>query len=514
MISLHLPLLTLLTFLPTLGALVVFTLPQRHARGIALVTSLVGLLLTAFLWHHFDSTSGLIQFEELHAWIPALNVQYRVGIDGLGLLMLLLTAIVTPIGIFASWDIESGHPDKNPRLYFALILLLQTCLFGTFTALNFIHWFLYWELGLIPAFFLIALWGGPKARPAATQFLVYTMVGSITLLLAFLALFQGTGTFDFTALAHLAQTNALMPAVLSHLAFPNAALILFFAAFLGFAVKVPLIPFHTWLPATYAEAPTGVTILLTGAMSKMGLYGFLRILLPLFAPQIALARTPLLWLAVATIVLSAFAALAQQDLKRIFAYSSINHLGYCLLAIFALAIPNASLTDQSAALAGVFLQIFNHALTAATVFFLIALLEKRSTGLRGLNDFGGLRKPAPVFAGLMGIALFSSLGLPGLNGFPGEFLIFKGAFPLATWATSLSVIGLMITAVFILGVIQKVFSGPVNPAFAAMPDLSLRERLALAGPIALMFLLGLDPQLLLGFVNQTALHLLLTARFF
>jgi NADH-quinone oxidoreductase subunit M len=506
----HLPLLSILTFLPTVAALLIFALPQRQARWTALVTTLLGLFLTHVLWHHFNSGSGLIQYEEVHLWIPALSVQYRVGIDGLGLLMLLLTAIVTPIGIFASWRI-----NKNPRLYFALVLLLQTCLFGTFTALNFIHWFLYWELGLIPAFFLISLWGGPKARAAATQFLVYTMVGSITLLLAFLAIFQGTGTFDFTVLAHLAASHALMPSVLAHLSFPHAALVLFFAAFLGFAVKVPLIPFHTWLPTTYAEAPTGTTILLTGAMSKMGLYGFLRILLPLFAPQIFETRTTLLWLAVATIVLSSFAALAQQDLKRIFAYSSINHLGYCLLAIFALAIPaGGDTTDQAAALAGVFLQIFNHALTAATVFFCIAILEQRSGGLRGLSDFGGLRKPAPVFAGLMGIALFSSLGLPGLNGFPGEFLIFKGSFPLATWATSLSVIGLMITAVFILGVIQKVFSGPVNPAFAAMPDLTLRERLALAGPIALMFLLGLYPQFILGVVNQTAVHILQTARFF
>jgi NADH-quinone oxidoreductase subunit M len=492
------PTLTLLTALPTLGALLLFALPRRHARTAALAVSLAALLLTAAIWHQFNSASGLIQFEELHAWIPTLAVQYRVGIDGLGLLMLLLTAIVTPIGILASTRI-----DKNPTLYFALILLLETCLFGTFTALNFIHWFLYWELGLIPAFFLIALWGGPKARSAATQFLVYTMVGSITLLLAFLALYQFTGTFDFTTLAHLAATHTLLPPGLSH----RFTLILFFAAFLGFAVKVPLIPFHTWLPATYAEAPTGTTILLTGAMSKMGLYGFLRILLPLFPDQLAALRTPLLWLAVATIVLSAFSALAQHDLKRIFAYSSINHLGYCALAIFALATPGQS-SEQAAALTGVFLQIFNHALTAATVFFCIAILENRSNGARGLDEFGGLRKPAPVLAGLMGIALFSSLGLPGLNGFPGEFLIFKGTFPLATWATSLSVLGLMITAVFILSVIQKVFSGPVNPDFATMPDLSLRERLALAGPIALMFLLGLYPQLILSVVNRTALTIL------
>ena len=228
-------------------------------------------------------------------------------------------------------------------------------------------------------------------------------------------------------------------------------------------MKVPLIPFHTWLPPAYTEAPTGTTMLLTGVMSKMGVYGFLRILLPIFYVQMRSVMTPLLWLAVATIILSAYAALAQKDLKRMLAYSSINHLGYCMLGIFAAAGftgDNAAFaTDKIAALNGVMLQMFNHGLTAASLFWFVALLERRSGGLRGLDDFGGLRKVAPVFCGLMGIALFSSLGLPGLNGFIGEFLIFQGAFPLATWATALSVIGLLITAIFILTILQRVFWG-------------------------------------------------------
>jgi NADH-quinone oxidoreductase subunit M len=282
---------------------------------------------------------------------------------------------------------------------------------------------------------------------------------------------------------------------------------LFAAAFLGFAVKVPLVPFHTWLPNAYAEAPTGVTILLTAAMSKMGLYGFLRILLPIFGAQMRSVLTPLLWMAVATVVFSAYSALAQKDLKRIFAYSSINHLGYCLLAIFAVAkftgTDTAMLQEKYAAMNGVLLQMFNHALTAGTLFWMLAMLEQRSGGLRGLYDFGGLRKVIPVFTGLMGIALFSSLGLPGLNGFIGEFLIFKGAFPLVTWAAALSVIGLLVTAIFILGILQRVFSGPLNSTWQAMPDLTTRERWTLAPAIALMFALGLYPQLILGVVNQT-----------
>jgi NADH-quinone oxidoreductase subunit M len=513
------PWLTILTVLPVVGALVVALTGRnpRTTRAVALGFSLATLLLTLFLAVHFDKISTAFQFPERHAWIPALNIDYRLGIDGLGLLMLLLSAIVVPIAIAASWKIESRVP-----LYFSLVLLLEACLFGTFTALNFVHWFTFWELSLIPAFFLIKLWGGPERSAAATQFLVYTMVGSVAMLLSFLAIFIATHNFDFIELAQLTQSNQLMPSVVAnfsgyHFLPHNLALFIFLGAFLGFAVKVPLIPFHTWLPAAYSEAPTGATILLTGAMSKMGLYGFLRILLPIFFPQMQAVLTPLLWLAVATVVLSAYAALAQRDLKRIFAYSSINHLGYCLLAIFAVAKftgGDPSLTTQKfAAMSGIMLQMFNHGLTAAAIFWFIALIEQRSNGARSLDDFGGLRKVAPVFSGLMGIALFSSLGLPGLNGFISEFLIFKGSFPLVTWATSISVLGLMITAVVILGVIQQVFTGPLNPKWAVFPDLTTGERLTLAPVTAFMFALGLYPQLILGFINTTAIQLVQQLKF-
>ena len=515
------PWITTLTTVPVVGAIVLLAIGGRNkvlVRWVALAFSLVALILTLVLWHKFNTVADGYQFQELHPWIPSLNVDYRVGIDGLGLLMLLLTSIVVPIGMFASWQIEQRVP-----LYFSLLLLLQACLFGTFTALNFFHWFIFWELGLIPAYFLIKLWGGTKSAKAAMQFLVYTMVGSIAMLMSFLAIYLATKTFDFTELAHLAQSGQLMPAVVANLGWhlftpQHTAMVIFLGAFLGFAVKVPLIPFHTWLPSAYSEAPTGTTIILTGAMSKMGLYGFLRILLPLFGVQMQHILTPLLWLAVATIVLSAYAALAQTDLKRIFAYSSINHLGYCMLAIFAVVKftgGDAALTaEKFAAMNGVFLQMFNHGLTAATVFWFIAMLEKRTGGLRGLNDFGGLRKVIPVFTGLMGIALFSSLGLPGLNGFIGEFLIFKGSFPLVTWATATSVIGLLLTAIFILGILQRVFYGPLGEKWVHLPDLTLGERLALAPAIGLMFALGLYPQLVLGVVNHTAIQMALNLRNF
>jgi NADH-quinone oxidoreductase subunit M len=498
-------------------AVLAFGTSRRLARGLAFAFAFLGLAIVLVLWHQFNPATGGLQFEEVHTWIPALGVQYHVGIDGLGLLMLLLSAIVVPMAIAASWQIQ-----ERVSLYFSLILLLEAGLFGTFTALNFFHWFLFWELSLIPAFFLIRLWGGPQRAPAATQFFLYTMVGSVALLLAFVAIFLCTGKFDFMELAELARSGQLLPSLAAisdwhRFAPEKIATILCFGAFVGFAVKVPLVPFHTWLPATYAEAPTAVTMLLTGTMSKMGVYGFLRILLPIFYIQLRSVRTPLLWLAVATILLSVYAALAQNDLKRIFAYSSINHLGYCMLGIFSILSFTGDdpgfATEKAAALNGVFLQMFNHGLTAGTLFWFVALLEKRSGGLRGLNDFGGLRKVIPVFSGLMGIALFSSLGLPGLNGFVGEFLIFKGTFPLAIWPATVSVLGLLLTAVFILTILQRVFSGPLNEKWSQMPDLTTAERLCMLPAIGLMFVLGLYPQLVLGVVNSTAIQMVQHLRF-
>lgn len=508
------PWISILTFVPVSGSLLLLGLSYRNsnvARWVALAFSFISLVLTVFLWHSFNPASGGLQFQERYIWVPSLDVEYRVAIDGLGLLMLMLSSIVVPIAIAASWRIQD-----RVSLYFSLVLLLQACLFGSFTALNFFHWFAYWELGLIPAFFLIKLWGGKNSSAAATQFLVYTMVGSITLLLAFLAIFVATNNFDFIDLAQMARNGQLMPAVAARLGgqrfLPeHLALMIFAGAFLGFAVKIPIIPFHTWLPSAYAEAPTGATILLTGAMSKMGVYGLLRILLPIFGAQVKASLTLMLWLTVATIVLSAYSALAQNDLKRIFAYSSINHLGYCLLGLFAVmkysGINSSLASEQYAAMDGVFLQMFNHGLTAAVLFWFVAMLEERSGGLRQLSDFGGLRKVAPVFTGLMGIALFSSLGLPGLNGFVGEFLIFKGSFPLATWATSLSVLGLLVTAIFILRIQQQVFSGPLPERWSTFSDLTVSERMALVPIIGLMFLIGLYPQIVLAVINNTAVQM-------
>ena len=501
------PILTLLTVLPVLGALIAL-LSGKRARTVALVTTLAALALSLFIWTKLPA-DGSIGLVERAAWAPSLGIEYHLGVDGLGALMLVLSAIVTLMSVDAAHRVH-----MRPNLYFCMVLLLEAGLFGSFTALNFFHWFLFWELSLIPAFFLIKLWGGAKRGPAATKFFVYTMAGSVALLIAFLAVYLATGSMDFEQLTSMAATGALGQAVTAHLGPVMKWLAVGVLA--GFAVKVPMIPFHTWLPDAYAEAPSPVTMLLTGAMSKMGVYGLLRIAVPIFGHQIAEMRVPLLTLAVITVVMGAWAAAAQKDLKRVFAYSSVNHLGYCLLGIFVLAIPAAGVAaeaSRAAALNGVILQMFNHGITAAALFWFIAMLQDRSGGERWIDHFGGLRKPAPVLAGMMGIALFASLGLPGLNGFVGEFLIFRGVFPLSWVAASFSILGLLVTAAVILTVIQKVFTGPVPEKWASFPDMHGGERLAMAPVIGLMLLIGLLPQLIVGTVNPTVVHLLAHWRF-
>lgn len=506
----HLPLISLLTFVPLVGAVLLLGIEPglRHrARTIAISVSAVACAVCLCLWWSFDPQTSKLQFVERYAWIPTLRVEYFVGVDGLSLLMVLLSAVVTLMALVAA-----KPPVDKPHLYFSLMLILQAGLFGTFTALNFFHWFLFWEISLIPAFFLIRFWGGPARQAAATQFLIYSLLGSVALLLGFLAIYRATKTFDFIQLAELARAGQLKAALARQLGWYDLTPgllsgVVFVGIFFGLAVKVPLMPFHTWLPAAYTEAPTPVTMLLTGVMSKMGVYGFVRLLLPMFPEPMRLLSTPLLWLAILTIVFSAYAAMAQKDLKRILAYSSINHLGYCLLGVFALAKGSTSqtqwLSDGAAVFHGVILQMFNHGVTAATLFCLIGFLEQRSQGRRGLDDFGGLRQVAPVYCGLTGIALFSSLGLPGLNGFIGEFLIFKGVFGFAPWASALAALGLLVTAIFFLTILQRVFSGPLNEDRSAFADLTSPERWLVLPATVLMFAIGIWPQFLIGHVNST-----------
>ena len=497
-----LPLLSLIVFTPWVGALLLALFPRLSAgpaRGLALFFSLSTLALGTTALAAFDAANPALQFVEKSAWIRALNVNYHLGLDGLSLVLVLLTGLIAPVAIFGT-----TRAARQPALYGALFLFLQGAALGVFLAQDFFPWFIFWELSLVPAFFLVKLWGGPGATRAAYQFVIYTIGGSAFMLLAFAALYAATGTFDFVQLAALARDGQLTDA-LKHLG-PFWPQVVFLGVFLGLAVKVPLFPFHTWLPPAYAEAPTGASMFLTGVLSKMGVYGFLRLLWPLFPTQLHAAAPCLVWLAVAGVVLGAYAALKQTDVKRMIAYSSVNHLSYCLLALFAVAGASGRAGEaQAAALSGAILQMFNHGLSAAALFFCAGVLETRA-GKRGLADFGGVRTAAPIFAALCGISMFSSLGLPGLNGFVGEFLIFRGVFGLAPWAAAVSTLGLLATAIFLLTFWQRVFHGPSAGGGVAFRDLSGEEITTLVPLIVLMFVLGIVPQLLAGLINPLVNH--------
>ena len=495
------PLLSLLVFAPLAGAALLAVFRDARpgtSRTLALLFSLSTLLLAVPLLSGFDPARTTPQFAERHAWISALNVHYSLGLDGLSLLLVLLTGLISPVALLASWRIE-----HSPRFFGALFLTLQGAALGVFLALDFFHWFLFWELSLVPAFFLIKLWGGPGATRAAYQFVIYTIGGSAFMLVGFAALFAATGTMDFITLAQLAADGTVARKLADVGAWWPTAV--FLGVLLGLAVKVPLWPFHTWLPPAYAEAPTGASMFLTGVMSKMGVYGFLRILWPIFPTALHDAAPCLIPLALGGVVLGAWSALRQTDLKRMVAYSSVNHLSYCLLALFAVAgaTGRSGLSSAAAAsaLSGTLLQLFNHGLSAAALFFCVGVLETRSGGRRGLADFGGVRTAAPIFAGLCGIAMFSSLGLPGLNGFVGEFLIFRGVFGLSPWAAGVACLGLLATALFLLTFWQRVFHGPAAGATAGFRDLSTPELITLLPLIVPMFVLGVGPQLLAHLIN-------------
>ncbi len=474
-----------LIYLPILGALFVSVTPQRFARAVALWTMIGTALFAALLWRHFDPAVAGLQMAVRHSWIPALGAELHLGVDGLSLLLVLLTSLIFPFALLA---------QKMGRGFCALLLVMQSALYGTFTAQNFVLWFLFYEMSLIPAFLLIRGWGGAGRARAATKFFLYTFLGSVALLLSFLAIYLARGTFDFAELASLGKSGLLVG---------NGRWLAFGGILLGLAVKVPLFPLHTWLPDAYEAAPTGASMVMTGVLSKMGIYGFLRLLLPLFPNEVRALGPWLLGLAVCSIVLPALAAWAQRDLKRMVAYLSINHLGYCLLALFAVSTAGVAEPNESeAALSGVFLQIFNHGVTAAALFYFVGLLEQRR-GARGLEDFGGLMQSAPLLCGWMSVVMFSSLGLPGLNGFVGEFLIFKGAFALAPIFTAVAVLGLLFTAVALLRAMQLIFSGPRPESCAVLPDLRPGEMWIAASVATLMLALGIYPQLLLGLVNST-----------
>ena len=495
-------LITALIIIPAVGAGALYIGRPKNARGIALLFNALAAFYALMLWQKFDSTGSGLQLVEHHAWIPAIGAEYLVGIDGLSLLLLLLTSVLFPFALlapsFGRVGSVAGKAASFPsadRNFYALMLFMQAALYGTFTAQNFVLWFLFYEASLIPSFLLIKIYGGEKRDRAATKFFLYTFLGSVAMLLAFLGIYFTRGTFDFATLAKLGHGGLLTG---------KAGWLVFAGVFLGLAVKVPLFPFHTWLPDAYETAPTGVSMVLTGALSKMGVYGFIRLLLPLFPNEIKIAGPWILTLVVCSILVGSFVAWAQTDLKRMVAYLSINHLGYCMLGLFAITAATVvpATIDLHAAFSGVFMQIFNHGITAATLFYFVGLLEQRR-GARGLDDFGGLMQKTPLLCGWMSVAMFSSLGLPGLNGFVGEFLIFKASFATAATFTAIAVLGLLFTAVTFLRAMQALFSGPLAQSCNGFVDLRRNEFFVIVPVTLLMFAIGLSPQFAFNIFNTT-----------
>ena len=482
-------LISALILIPLAGAIALYIGQPKNARTVALIFNALSAFYALLLLQKFDAAAPGLQIAERHAWIPSIGAEYLVGVDGLSVLLVLLTSLVFPFA-FCAQRLERGAC--------ALMLVMQAALYGTFTAQNFVLWFLFYEMSLVPAFLLIKIYGGENRDFAAVKFFIYTFFGSVAMLLAFLGIYFAKGTFDFATLADLGKSGLLTG---------NLKWFAFAGIFLGLAVKVPLFPFHTWLPDAYQTAPTGVSMVLTGGLSKMGVYGFIRLLVPLFPNEIKIAGPWLLALVVCSIVFAPLAAWAQRDLKRMVAYLSINHLGYCLLGLFAItARSTSSLIDTHAALSGVFLQIFNHGITAAALFYFVGLLEQRR-GLRGIDDFGGLMQRTPLLCGWMSVAMFSSLGLPGLNGFIGEFLIFKGSFAVAASFTAIAVLGLLFTAVTFMRAMQSLFGGPLVEGCSGFSDLIRSEKLVIVPVTLLMFAIGINPQFIFNIFNATVVHM-------
>lgn len=517
--------LTLITFLPLVGVLVLLFCRRdsnRSAKTTAFFFSLAPLLLVFGVWRNFDTGSAALQYVDKHDWIPSLGVFYHVGVDGLSMAMVILVAIVTPLAMIASFKWTNLNPTRGGmRTFYILMLLEQSGLFGAFTALNFFHWFIFWEASLVPIFFLIKLYGNENRNPAAFQFFLYTFVGSVAMVIGMQFIYLATGSWDFIELAQKARTvtpesggdtilvsnikalaaTTKVPFIINH-----SVTLLFILVFMGFAVKVPLFPFHTWLPATYTQASSPVSMILTGLMSKMGVYGFLRIVLPLFGGTMSQHFNTLMILAVITVFWGAWSAFAQRDFKTLIAYSSISHLGYCLFGIFAIASTADGTENRAMALNGVLVQMFAHGLSAAGLFFYAGILEQRFH-TRDMLALGGLRKQVPIMCGLMGITVFASLGLPSLAGFVGEYMIFQGAVSLSFLYTSIATFGIVLTALYLLKLLSRVYFGPTEEKLNGTPDLSNREMILAIVFVALLFGVGLYPSPIIDLSNKTVVEM-------
>lgn len=476
----EIPILTLAILMPAAGSLVIALLPHERVhwqRTLALVCSLITLVIVGVMGLEADLSSGRIQLAEVAKWLPQYGVSYHLGIDGLSYPMVLLSALLTTLAVIASWSVE-----YRAKAYFSLLMLLEAGLIGVFLALDYILFYIFWEVVLVPMYFLIGIWGGPRKEYAALKFFVYTLFGSVIMLVGILALFFGAGgtTFSILELAQGTYGRSLQ-------------LWVFLAFFIGLAVKVPVFPFHTWLPDAHVEAPTAVSMLLAGVLLKMGAYGFFRIMLPTL-PEAMAQFAPLLGvLGVVNIVYGALAAMAQDDLKKMVAYSSISHMGFVLLGVAALT---------PAAVNGAVFQMFSHGVISALLFFTVGLIYTR-THTRQISELGGVLVKIPAVGVILAIAAFASLGLPGMSGFIAEFFVLLGTFATLRPLVFVAGLGMILTAGYLLWMMQRVLLGQPPAAWGQVADLAGSELVVAAPLILAVIILGVYPALLLNLSSPT-----------
>ena len=497
-------LLSLILFIPAVAAVVMFFLPKDEAkllRWFAFAASLIPFVLSIYMWIQFKPDAAGFQFQEQYAWYAAIGSSLHLGVDGLSLTMVLLTTLLTPLALLASF----GVTDRV-KPYLMLFLFLETGMLGVFMAIDLLIFFVFWEIGLVPMYFLINQWGSANRNYASLKFMIYTMGGSLGLLLGIQLLGALFGTFDLATI--IAKWTSAQGSLLG---FPIATVkdVVFWGFVIAFAVKVPIWPFHTWLPDAHTEAPTAGSMLLAGVLLKLGAYGFLRLVLPLYPDQAKAYAPALALLATAAIVFGAFASFAQKDFKRLVAYSSVNHMGFVVLGIAAAAMASGT-ADARIAMNGAVLQMFNHGLSAAGMFFLVGVIYER-THTRNLDEFGGLFPLVPIYGSILIFTSMASLGLPGLNGFVSEFLVVRGSYPLLTPYTAISMLGLLFTGAYILKGISKVLHGPMNEHWARgehkLTEINTREIIVMAPLMMLILIIGVWPAWILDVINKAVMHL-------
>jgi NADH-quinone oxidoreductase subunit M len=489
LMGIWIPILSIVTYIPLAGALaVVFFVPKERTGAIRTISTAVVLLdfvVSLPLWFLFERGREGYQFVEKASWIPSLGVDYHFGIDGISLLLILLTTLMGIIAVACSYTAIS----ERQKEYYVLLLLLQTFMIGTFCSLDLFLFYVFWEVMLVPMYFLIGVWGSDRRLYAAIKFFLYTLAGSVLMLLGIIALYfyNTTGFLGYKGLQQ-APTFSIEKLTAVAAGMPQELQIwLFFAFFFGFAIKVPMFPFHTWLPDAHTEAPTAGSVILAAVLLKMGTYGFVRFSLPMFPDAI---NTPwvlavVVTLSIVGIVYGAMVTLVQKDMKRLIAYSSVSHLGFVMLGVFAL---------NMAGLQGGILQMVNHGISTGALFLLVGMVyERRHT--RMISDYGGLARQMPIYATYFLIMALSSMGLPILNGFIGEFAILQGAFAKSFWWAFFAATGIVLGAAYLLWLYQRVFFGEItNPANANLPDLTVREQLTLIPLVVLALWIGLYPK--------------------